>query len=382
MSLRTFLNTNHRAVSVIVIIFSLAYALIMFWSSAVTYTKRYDPNYYEKRYIASQWRVPNSENPISDSELYLYSGYRYLQGDNPILINPEQPPLGKYIIGLSIVLFGNGYIASLVFALLLLYIVYRMVFHQSGSILASSLSVLLVSTNSLFTDQIVNPGQLDIFQLVFFLLFGHFYLEYLIHKHNKHLYSAGILLGAFLSIKVFVHSFLIMFLLIGLMTIFNSDKKSALIDGIRLLIIGLCVFVLTYGAYFMHGGTLRGLLGVQRWIVDFYSKSTIDMYKIFGSYIPLVFFNKWRVWSEGYPYVSYERWSVLWPLTSITGIVAIYRIITDKLISAHFFRLYVFFILLYMVNLAIVPVFPRYLLMLFVPMIIITVTYVQKKYRF
>src|SRR3990167_3285667 len=59
----------------------------------------YDPVYWEKRYLESQWVNPMSKHPIGDHGLYTWAGWAYVHGENPILINGETPPLGKYFIG-------------------------------------------------------------------------------------------------------------------------------------------------------------------------------------------------------------------------------------------------------------------------------------------
>ena len=61
---------------------------------------------------------------MGDPELYAYAGWRQVQGDDPTVINPEMPPLGKYLLGFSILVFGNQKIQALFFGLGLLGMVF------------------------------------------------------------------------------------------------------------------------------------------------------------------------------------------------------------------------------------------------------------------
>jgi hypothetical protein len=52
-------------------------------------------------YHHSQWSVPLSTRTISDDQLYLVAGAELAQGAQPFAINPEVPPLGKYLYALA-----------------------------------------------------------------------------------------------------------------------------------------------------------------------------------------------------------------------------------------------------------------------------------------
>ena len=71
------------------------------------FTQGYDLNYLEDFYNNSQWVVPQSPRIMGDGELYSYAAGTLLQGDDPFRVNPETPPLGKYIYSLSILIFSN-----------------------------------------------------------------------------------------------------------------------------------------------------------------------------------------------------------------------------------------------------------------------------------
>ncbi len=335
--------------------------------------EKFNPELYQKKYHQSQWVIPNSKNPISDEELYAYAGYRYIQGENPILINPETPPLGKYIIGLSISLFNNHRVIAIISAFLVL----ALIFFTGGP-----LAVFLTSINTIFLDQIIHSGQLDIYQVLFLLLFLVSYSSYLKNKKIVSLLLSGIFFGAFVSIKAFFlyyllfNAWLLLFYLIK-----RVSLKKSFFDISLLNVIALIFYCLTYFQYFLQQGSWRGFLGVQKWIYLFYSSSSIDKTKLFANYISLILFNRWRFWSDGYPYIKYENWSVLWPAVFILGMAIVIKSLLSRIIESNQGILLNSFIIIYNFFLLIVPVFPRYLLLLFIMLNINIAFYFDKIYK-
>src|SRR4030042_4934961 len=85
------------------------------------YLKKYDADFWQTRYEQSGWAKGwEAPGTIGDAELYAYAGWRQIKGDDPTKINTEMPPLGKYFLGLSILVFKNQFFASLLFGILLL----------------------------------------------------------------------------------------------------------------------------------------------------------------------------------------------------------------------------------------------------------------------
>lgn len=367
-----------KTLSYIFLIISLAYLSFVILSHRALYIKKYDAKKEELKFYSSQWSIPNSKHQISDEELYAYSGYRLIHGGNPIFVNPEAPPLGKYFIGLSILLFQNEKVISVIMAFFSLILIYQLTFHLSKSRLAASIAIFLTSINSLFIDQILHAPQLEIQQLTFLLLL--IYLLILFQKKKMLLFSIpiGITMGLFLSIKVFILSYVLINAWLILTFLPTIRKKVTIFTLIITNIISLAAFSGTYFSYFLHGNSVRDFLGVQKWIYTFYSNSHIQMTKLIGNYLTLLFFNKWRFWSEGYPVIQYQSWSFIWPVTFLVGCFVIYQIVKEK---SRFHSPYwpvVTFFAIYNAFLFVVPIFPRYLLLLLVPLTILIGVYFDK----
>lgn len=339
--------------------------------------EKFDAKTYEKKYYQSQWIIPNSKNPISDIDLYAYAGYRYIKGENPILINPEVPPLGKYLIGFSILVFKNFRIINLFFCYLCLFLIFFLSYKLTKSLFQSSISILLTSLNTLFIDQIINAGQLEIFQLFFLLTFLFVFNEYLKNKKFFYLILLGITFGFFISIKFFFYFYLIInFALILFFIIIKNQKKINFLFLSKTIliinIIALITYSLIYFQFFIKTDNPIKFFGMQKWILNFYSQSNIDKVKIFGSYLLLLFFNQWRYWSKNYPLISYKNWSLLWPMTFILGIYSFYYTFKKNFFSKNSLIPLIFsFFFMYNLFLLITPIYPRYFLLLLIPINII-----------
>ncbi len=370
-----------KRISFLLLVFSISWVVFVIIGNRKRIFHRFDPQAMEQKYKNSQWVVPNSKKGISDGDLYAYAGYLYLHGKNPILINPELPPLGKYILGLSIELFGDPAVLNILISIISLFLIFELIFLTTRSYLFASLGIFLTVINSVYIDQILNPTLLDIQHLFFFLLFLIIFLLYLKKEKYWLMVGSGFILGMFLSIKPFVIFFPLVTVWLFIFFAFVKKTEGGYENRIRevlnfvvLEFSSLFAFVATYFQYFLKGGNLRGLMGVQKWIFTFYSSSKIDRVKIMGKYLDLIFFNKWHFWSKGYPIIHLSQWSLIWPLEFLIGIVSsayVLRLFKDRqikfsnILDSGMILLSLFFVI-YNLFLFIVPVFSRYFLLLFV----------------
>lgn len=299
-------------------------------------------------------------------------GFEYIKGIDPTSQAFETPPLGKYLIGASIVIFYNQRIFSLIFSFLCLYLVFYLVYINSSSIYPSLLALSLSMTSWFIQDQIINSPQLEIFQLFFILNLFLFFTLYLKKSKIKYLVISGLAIGGFISIKFFfIHYVLVMTLLITYYLVSKTKLKKIVFD---LLIINLFTFFIFIGYYFRFfylGGNLIKFLQVQKWIIGFYLKSGINTVKIFASYLPLIYVNRWQFWSEEYPIIQSAHWTIIWPIIHLLGVFSIVYLYLKKHIFKNIFiKLCILFIVIYSIFLLFVPIWPRYLLLLYIPFFI------------
>lgn len=298
---------------------------------------------------------------VSDSFLYSYAGYKYINGENPSLLNPEHPPLAKYLIGYSIKIFGNEHTIGIVVAFISLLLVGVIVFQIHNSLFAASLALLLTSVFSLFTDQVIHGPQLELYQLFFFLLLVHILLMWMKKKNSLYCVIAGVFFGMLLSTKTLL-PFLMLFSFWLIIALWKHWKELFII-----FFVGAITFCLSYYSYFVHGGNLRTFLGLQKYIVTYYGNSSIPFLEFLGNDIRLIFTGHWKFWDAARSVSFYSEWNILWPIIFLVGMYKL-KIQWAKYKYAH---MLIWFVIIYNVFVFIVPIFPRYLLLLFVPLIIL-----------
>lgn len=350
------------------------------WAVKNGYTgwKNYEDSTADKQKIETQKNTifeQVKKKGISDSTLYSYVGYQYVTGTAPHLLNPEHPPLSKYFIGWSILLFGNVPIGLFVVGVLLLIVVGWYTYVLTGSLLRASCAAFLVSMFSLYEDQLVHGPQLELFQALFAMCFLTFHLMWLKKPKIWKFILSCISLGLALSTKT-VAPFIVLF---GLYIAgshwvrFPKDKKYASLSALVLLIGSGIVFTLTYFDYFMKGNSLRSFLGLQKYIISFYQSSSIPFIEFVGNYLRLIATGEWKFWDEARTVSHYTEWNVTWPLITILSIISSYR-------SYKTYPNLLIFIFVYHMFLFFTPIFPRYLLLLFIPSTISIVSVFGKKF--
>lgn len=312
------------------------------------YTKPYDAKYWEDRYNQSQWVNPFSTNPIGDDGLYAYEGWVYVHGSDPTLLNPEVPPLGKYILGFSILIFRNQNIFAFltgILALFLLYVVNKQIIKNT---FLSFLPVLLFSFEPIFYTQLRAP-YFDMLYVSFLLLTFLFFLK-------KKYILAGIFLGCMTATKSSLTTLPLVLLVIGTYSALRIDKKLVR----KLCIIGsvsLLVFFLTYTMFFVRGGTPKEFLGVLKYTYVFYTQGA---QAVFGDVFSILFTGVWHTWWG--EVVRVQEYLVTWPIIFTLTVLYVFLYIKRRKFDSQ--ALLIVWTALYLLFLVIIPVFPRYLLLL------------------
>ncbi|HMS22590.1 MAG TPA: hypothetical protein PKA38_02390 [Candidatus Levybacteria bacterium] len=338
------------------------------------YTTHFNAEYWRDRYYASQWVVSNSKNPIGDDGLYAYVGWEYIHGANPTLLNAEIPPLGKYIIGAGEVVFGNQNILILIIGVLCLLVFYLVNVRLFKDKLIAFIPVVIFSFDPIFYTQLRAP-YLDTIYLLFLLL------TILFTLHKKYFFAA-FFLGCFASVKFPAASIFLVAPMMLWVAIWDRKNMKRFLAS---LILWPTTFILFYFQFFLLGGTPYAFLGVQKWIISFYSMGAKASY---GIVYPMILFNSWSTWFSGVQKVS--EWTLIWPVSFIGSVFSAIPLL--RIVYAHVFlhkkkevvpedytmTLILFWVLSYMVFLTVTPVFPRYLLLLLPFMYNLTVWFLVK----
>jgi len=349
------------------------------------FTERYDPVAYEKKYNASQYMVPRSKNPISDEVLLSHAGYSYIKGTNPILINSDHPPLGKYFIGIFTVLTGNNRTVSIFFAAVNMALMAAIILLLTRSPLLASLGVLFLSFDPMFVDQIIHSPILDIIQVSFLLVYILILIKWSHDRRNTFpVLAMGIALGCLSSVKLYFPALVVILSTLVALVLGGTPWRYILKYAFIVPVTAFFTYAATYFRYFMESRAFLPFFGVQKWIFLFWQTNSVNDAKVFGNVLPFILFNKWKVWWGTEPYISYSGWTVVWPLFFILGFAA----------SLYFLFMYLrgslkdnpkrTVILLLTVWLAaftsylcFIPISPRYLMMLFFPVYILVTLFIH-----
>jgi predicted membrane-bound dolichyl-phosphate-mannose-protein mannosyltransferase len=294
----------------------LAVFSFLLYFSRWAFVEKLNLDYLEEFYLDSQWKNPRSKRIMSDNELYQYAGYKYLKGEDLFLINPEVPPLGKYIYGVSIIVFNNPYYASLTLFVLAFVAYYFLITKLVKNEQHQFIAFLLYLLSPLVFQQITR-SMLDLPLLLFFLLHINFIIRIGEKKsQNKNILLtvlAGISLGFFAASKFPVY---VPFILLADLIYLFKEKK--LIYSIPIMFVTAIMYTLMFLPYFLKGNSFYSWIKAELWTIDFYSGGRAKEHvlsKILGLFTGFVLYIHSNRGIE-----RIETWSITWPAAIITGI--------------------------------------------------------------
>lgn len=302
----------------LITLFKVGNVIFSRWSvySAKNYWQRFPA--LKQSYIDSQYVNKHPKGWIPDEAVNSYAGGAYVKGILPQLIAPDTPPLGRYVIGLSAIIFGNenvlvGSITTL--SLIFLFLLGNQVFKNS---LISLIPVVLVSSERIFLNQFVYTPLLDGMQLCFLLATFFFF-----NKANYFLMA--LFLGLFISTKFYITGITIIFAVFFVLIIHKNIKDFllALISSA----ISILILLMTYIRSFWFGYNVKSFLGIQKYILLYHKSQLILPFSIW----PLLLLNKWHVWFGNKAVISDSQWQITWPIITIISAITILFYIFKKI---------------------------------------------------
>ena len=326
---------------------------IMYFQREI-FTDKYDVEYWKERFEHSQWQVPLSTRPISDDALFSFIGYKLVNGMDPTSVNVETPPLGKYLIGLSIEIFKISTVYSLITFIavtILLFVFFNVYIRDKiGALLVTSLVILdpLIFLQSWYT-------LLDLLQLSF-LLINLIAVSILVYKKNIFIaLIAGIGLGFFFGTKLPILS--------PLLFLFETILLLAKLRNIKFYLaylLGIIISILIpYLNFFLAGNTIIDFIKIQKFIINFYAISKLDIQ--YGAVWNAILTGKIPDLVSKY-YIDINEWSIFWPFISIFSLF--YGFIIIKQRKDKFKIGLVIFIFLSFIIYSFIPFYTRYLVVL------------------
>lgn len=332
----------------------VVYIALIAYTNRAIFSSKFDVTYWQDKFEHSQWSLPLSVRTIGDDGLYLWVGYRLIQGADPTRINAEAPPLGKYLIGASIKIFGNGYIYGFLSTSTLLLLCYILTTKLLKNRFLSLATTAIIATDPLITSQF-SLTMLDSIQAVCLLLLLLFSLD-VDKKKSVSWYPVfmGIALGLFAETK-----FPIFAPFIGVVFAAYIWIKYKHILPVIWFSVGTGVgYLIPYIPYFLMGHSLSEWIQVQRWIISFYRDARLTA--TWGSALVNLLTGQYqnifsRTWSAA------SHWSPTWTGITFTAGIGIYQTIKNKDSKWSMVAILVFIILgIYLC----IPFWTRYLVLL------------------
>ncbi len=319
----------HRAFTIGIIMFFLFGLYKFLWVVYVNRASFFSPYYTEAVYKSlesafdsSQYRKKENPGIIPDETVYSYAAGAYLYGRDPILINSERTPLGKYIIALFILLFKNDKLVVIPFGLLTLISVWLLASQIFSNKTLALLPVAMICFERLFLDQFIYTPLLDIIHLPFILLTLYFFL--LEYKKGSY-WLTSIMLGLTIATKTVYSGMLLT--VVFLTYLFMQKKFDNVLRLIFYLPLSFIILLLSYTQTFLHGYTFFDFIGFQKWILLYDKSKLLYPFSIWR----LVFFNQWQTWWGDFRLLKADDWTIAWPIFTILTLVLIFLVLMKKI---------------------------------------------------
>ena len=305
---------------------------------------------------------------LPDEILYSFNGGALIKGESPILVNPEIPPVGKYLVGLSALLFNNEHLIIPIFftaSFIVLYLIGLQIFKTSFIAL---LPILFLSFESMFLNQLIYTPLIDIIHLTFLLLSFYFFNKAIINSKHELIFFilSSLFFGLFISTKFFGVGITVVLAFV-LILILNKDNKKIKLFMLSFPI-SLSVLLSSYIRVIILGYPLNKFLGIQKWIF-WYNQGHIQMPL---SVWPLLLFNKWYVSWGDIKILSDPQWGITWPIITVISILTIILYLFNKIPKNKEAEIVMAWVVFYFVFLSIGDASARYFIILFPGLYLIT----------
>lgn len=312
-----------------------------FWINRETYSSPYNHAFFSRIYTNSPYvQGLKATEGIGDDGLYAFAGYYYITGGDISQVNFENPPLGKYLIGLSILGFGNQNAINILYALAYLVTVYGLIFLLSQRHNVASIGMAVVAIDPFFRSQLA-LSLLDLPMALFFLVGLLFYVQ--ATKKNSGFFWLSSLSFGLASVTKFFPGLSLMLVILCIDIVKNHPKKIK--SFIYSLILLPLIYVIIHGNYFYYHPSIVEFLRYQKWILAWRLGNPV----VPGNIAMSLFFGRYRAWWEGANWLVDKEWSPVIAIIISAGFLSVFmttrRTHTFWLVSilAIVFFLYVFF---------------------------------------
>lgn len=309
-------------------------------------------------YGSSQYMQKKNPGIIPDETLTMFIGGIFLKGINPILVVHDHPPLGRYIISLSIFLFDNPHTIIIFLSLLSILGVFLIARSVLSNIFVSLIPVGIFINEPLFLGKFTYSPVLESIQLPFIIFALYFFIKVVTSKkYIVWCIFTSLSLGFVISTRFFIlgaaelSSMILYFLLQR-----RIDKK--IIAFFLSLPLSLLVLVLSYIKTIEAGYSIMQVFSIQKYIYFYHQSKFIIPF----SYWDLLLFNRWHTWWGDGAIITDPQWIVAWPIFTFLTAALVVAVILKKITVGVSEKVLLLWIFSYSVLLSIGTTTTRYFL--------------------
>ncbi len=301
--------------SIIVFAIFIQPILALYNQKGILFPKGYSRihDYLESSYYSSQYVKKINPGIMPDQTLESFAGGAFLKGMNPILIIHDQPPLGRYILSLSILLFDNpNTVMVLLFFLtgLGVFLIARIILK---SMLISLIPFAVFINEPLFLSKLYYTPLLEPIQLPFIIFALYFFIQGIVKKsYVKWFILTSLMLGFVISIRFFILGAILLFAMVLYFLITKQLNKKFILF---LLTLPIAIFVLlaSYTRTIQLGSSILHIFGIQKYIYYYHNTQLSLPF----SFWDLLLFNKWHTWWGTRAITTDSQWIIIWPISMI-----------------------------------------------------------------
>lgn len=292
---------------------------------------------------------------MSDEDLRAFAALEYIRGRDPSVVNFEDPPLGKYLIGLSYLFLGNILLVQFAASAGILLLTSLLARRLSLTPPYSLLPLLILVFDPLFVER-ASTVNLEIIQLLFALLALLILTSPL--RSSLSFFLLGLTIGGVMASKVF---FVGLLLLLYVFVILFLRRNPKLVSSILLVSLGsLLAYLGSYAMYFSYHSP-TDFLNLHIAIVRLY-RSYLPEYPWFEIW-RILLLGKWRTWFVTPLIQPVSEYWLAWPTATIISGSLLFMKRTWK-IPLQQTTVLLGWVLVYLLFQSIHVVFPRYLLLI------------------
>lgn len=244
---------------------------LFIWRQKESFLRVFDPISTGQLYSQSQYVIGElSEGGIGDDGLYSFAGYYYLfQGGDVSSVNFEHPPIGKYLIGVSILLFRNENSINLFYFAFLLFLTYFLGKELLHDRLLAMVSVFFLSLDPLLRDNLIR-SLLDLPFTLFFTAAVYFFL--LGSRETKYLVWSNIFWGLAFTTRFFPFLAVI---LVYLFLVLYKEKKAVAFSFLKGMWIIGGIYVIAHLSFFFYHPSLLEFFAHKKWMLHWFANAVI-----------------------------------------------------------------------------------------------------------